>query len=101
MCYVATEAYYHLEGKKLGFRPKRATYRNMSHWWLEDAKGNILDITKEQFAFKFPYEIGKFCEFLTKKPSKRAVKILAVVAQLAGGNRLKNGTVEVRVLSTA
>lgn len=81
MCYIASEAYYHIEGKKLGMRPKRAKYKGMSHWWLEDKGGNVLDITKEQFDFEFPYKIGKFSSFLTKYPSKRAKKIIADVAQ--------------------
>lgn len=80
MCYIASEAYYHLEGKKLGYKPKRATYKSMSHWWLENENGSILDLTAAQFPFRFPYYLGKWAAFLTKQPSKRAKQIIALVA---------------------
>lgn len=72
MCYFASEALYHLGAKELGFKPKRFKYKGVSHWWLENESGEVIDLTKEQFPFKFPYKCGKFTAFLTKTPSKRA-----------------------------
>ena|SRR6185295_9315418 len=83
MCYIASEAYYHLEGKKLGYKPKRATYKSISHWWLEHPNGLILDLTAAQFPFKFPYKLGKWTAFLTKQPSKRTKQIIALVIGMA------------------
>jgi hypothetical protein len=75
-CYIAAEAAFHLLGKKNGWKsyvlPKKVL--NVTHWWLQKGK-DIFDPTAEQFDFIVPYDQGKSCGFLTKRPSKRA-KIL-------------------------
>lgn len=80
-CYVMAEAYWHLEGRRLGWRPTRgegetrATGR-VKHWWLMRGK-RILDLSRAQFRGElFPYKRGIGCGFLTSKPSKRAAAIM-------------------------
>lgn len=82
-CYVATEVLYHIlrrSSKSEGFKPHRGTDdKGVSHWWLQDSKGNILDPTKEQYLSvgrKPPYENGKRSTFRTKQPSYRAVRVM-------------------------
>ena len=88
-CYVTCEALYHLlGGKKTGWRPAYVKYKGDTHWFLaqwipkypfnpnesgaDGHQGLILDPTYKQFRNLPPYHKGKFCGFLTKKPSKRA-----------------------------
>lgn len=79
-CYIVAEALYHLMGgKKSGLKPVRATYKNMSHWWLETKDGKVIDLTSGQFTKPFPYKLGKGCGFLTKKMSKRTKEFLNVI----------------------
>jgi|WetSurSiteA1Bulk_404760.scaffolds.fasta_scaffold110692_1 hypothetical protein len=70
LCYVLSEAAYHLGLKKLGYHPfYRRTSRGV-HWWLGDLiEGDIIDLTEPSM---FAYEKGTRIPFLTKKPSKRA-----------------------------
>jgi hypothetical protein len=78
-CYIASEAYYHLWGKDEGFFPVRAKdEEGITHWWLENNEGEIIDLTYTQYlarGIKPPYDKGKRGGFLTKEPSKRS-KIL-------------------------
>lgn len=77
-CYAASEAAYHmLGGKEAGLTPKYVKMPKDNHWWLEDADGEIIDLTMGQYERQYvPYDKGKGCGFLTKKPSKRAQKII-------------------------
>jgi hypothetical protein len=88
-CYVATEALFHLWGKDNGYTPMRVPYRvkrgvKGMHWFLEQrASGLQVDITADQFTGRQPdYEHAIPTGFLTKKPSKRAQRIIDAV--LAG-----------------
>lgn len=71
-CYTASEAIYYLSGgKAAGIKPMRATIElqnglKVSHWWLQDEDGSVVDVTAAQFNFPFPYERGKGCGFQTK-----------------------------------
>lgn len=63
-CYVASEALYVLSGGKAsGITPMQARIdvdgQSVSHWWLRDSDGSIVDATAEQFDFPFPYETGR------------------------------------------
>ena len=84
-CYVATEALYHLWGKENGYSPMRVKYRLGKtvgmHWFLEQrASGLQVDITADQFTGREPdYAAAVPCGFLTKKPSKRAQRIIDAV----------------------
>jgi len=73
-CYIASEALYHLLKENYQLTIKRYKIDQITHWWLE-CNGAIIDPTKEQFDFDYPYCFGKKCNFLTKEPSKRC-KIL-------------------------
>lgn len=69
-CYTASEAlYYAAGGKESGFKPMQASIevdgQRVSHWWLEDRDGNIIDVTADQFDFPFPYELGRGRGFMT------------------------------------
>lgn len=83
-CYASAEALYHMLGGKLsGLTPQVAKFEEngitMTHWWLKDSQGNILDPTADQFYAvnsKPPYHLGKGAGFLTKHPSKRATTII-------------------------
>lgn len=81
-CYVAAEAYYHLQGKRDGFKPQVVRIdAETTHWYLKNADGKIIDPTAGQFLKPPPYEKGRGCGFLTKKPSKRARKLMRIVRQ--------------------
>ena len=73
MCYVISEVYYHMEGKDLGYQPMRGKFANgMTHWWLQHPEGHCVDLVLKNKQ-RMP---GKRAAFLTKKPSKRAYKVI-------------------------
>jgi hypothetical protein len=80
-CYIAAEALHHVLGPS-EWTPVRATYKDeggrATHWWLRHKKtGEIADPTREQYGEDTPpYHLGVGSGFLTKKPSKRAQKVL-------------------------
>lgn len=78
-CYVASEAFYHLWGKKHGFKPYHCFVEDrmevVGHWYLR-SRDIVLDITREQFGQEAEYTERKRCAFLTKKPSKRARELM-------------------------
>jgi D-Tyr-tRNAtyr deacylase len=77
---VASEAAYHLLGaKNSGWRPTRINVNEITHWWLENNNGDILDITATQFNFPVNYQAGRHTSFLTTKPSKRAQILIKMV----------------------
>lgn len=99
LCYVASEALYHLGAKEWGFRPAYVPDPNgpthtpaVFHWFLvRDGKGGldgdlqILDVTADQFTsakakrkLHASYAKAVRCGFLTKKPSKRAERMMVL-----------------------
>ena len=80
-CYVATEAAYHLlGGKQAGWKPYYLKCQDGSHWFLKNISGVIFDVTAAQFENeKIAHQraIGK--GFLTKQPSRRALKLIKKV----------------------
>lgn len=82
-CYVACEVLYHHLGGPLGaWRPVHMRHEGASHWFLRDRySGAVMDPTSDQF-HKPPtaadYARGRGCGFLTRNPSKRAVKLAAL-----------------------
>ena len=66
-CYVATEAFYWILGKQLGFQPHVLGHKECpellkegeTHWFLVKNKHVILDITADQFKTNVPYHLGK------------------------------------------
>jgi len=79
-CYVATECLYYMLRDK-SFMPYIARdFRNNVHWWLQNKKGKILDVTKEQylkFNEKPPYKTGYCNFFITNKPCKRTKLLMS------------------------
>ena len=85
-CYVATESLYylirHLSSDKgyLEYKPFYGKDKSgITHWWLQNRKGNILDPTAEQYITqkkKPPYDNGHGGAFFTQKPSKRALIVI-------------------------
>jgi len=84
-CYVASEAWYHLKGgKAAGLKPVALRHEGASHWWIRHSDGVDVDLTVEQFNTPVPYEQGRGCGFLTRRPSQRAqILIDRVQADLA------------------
>ncbi len=85
-CYIASEAAYHLMGgASNGWRPMRAAWQedgeDVDHWWLVQGK-TVLDVSASQFTDAgkpLPYAMGKPRNFMTVKPSQRAVTLTAIV----------------------
>jgi len=89
-CYAASEAlYYYLGGKESNLTPKQLRIdlvtlqprsdidgMTISHWWLEDKDGNVIDPTSEQFDFAFPYHLGRGRGFQTNMKAD-SVELLA------------------------
>lgn len=71
-CYAASEALYHLWGKKAGAKPVRLRVGDDTHWWLSHPTLGVIDPTAAQFPFPVPYAQGRGGGFLTREPSKRA-----------------------------
>lgn len=76
-CYVATEAAYHLFGKKLGYKPKYYKYENGgTHWWLEHPEtGDKIDVTRRQLKNSV-YKYGKWKGFQHPSPNKRTRELM-------------------------
>lgn len=82
LCYVASEAVFHLSEDILHPRMVRfGSLKGDTHWWLthpgEDDR--VIDVTASQFDTHALYSVhsaGKRCGFLTKEPSKRCRLIL-------------------------
>lgn len=71
-CYVTCEALYHLlGGKRAGLTPHVVRHEGDVHWYLVQ-RGTVIDPTRRQFQKRPPYERGRGCGFLTKRPSRRA-----------------------------
>lgn len=87
-CYVATEALYHLLGrKKSGYVPQSIRHQGDTHWYLKHRDtGNIRDLTARQFGRPVPYRRGRGTGFLTRKPSKRARILMKRVRSLLKDN---------------
>jgi len=92
-CYVACEALYHLlGGKASGWTPINMRHEGVSHWALakktegyDDWKyWQVLDPTVSQFKTKPNYEEARGRGFLTKKPSKRAKKLMTRILYQKG-----------------
>ena len=76
-CYVTCEALYHLlGGKKSGWKPMHMRHEGDSHWFLKHESGIVMDPTVRQFKNSPNYSKARGRGFLTKEPSKRAVKMM-------------------------
>ena len=115
-CAIASEAFYWLAGgKEAGFVPVVCSYykddkgeywlgkippensHKETHWWIrgskngERGKGEVYDITAEQYNFPFPYQYGRNSGFMQPQglPSKRAKIIMERVATKLGTHELQ------------
>jgi hypothetical protein len=79
-CYVTSEALYHLlDGKRAGWIPQRMHMDGDTHWFLRHRSGIIVDATASQFDKELDYSRGRGSGFLTRKPSKRARRLMEVL----------------------
>ena len=66
-CYVATEAFYWILGKQMGFMPHVIGHAQCpeifnegeTHWFLKKGEDVVLDITADQFQQSIPYHLGR------------------------------------------
>lgn len=77
-CYVASEAIYHLMGRRRsGLIPCFIRVAGEPHWFLKFEDGTVVDATREQFEnLTIDYSKGTNKGFLTKNPSKRARELI-------------------------
>jgi hypothetical protein len=87
-CYVTCEALYHLlGGKEAGYTPHTIRHEGSIHWYLvrelkitaELETFFVIDPTAFQFKTIPDYLKGRGRGFLTKKPSKRAQKLIQMM----------------------
>lgn len=82
LCYVLSEAFHFLYGKRFGLKPYRARHYGLTHWWLQAPDGRVIDLTAEQCSRPFPYSKGRAGGFLTKRPCRRTRAILRLLGGL-------------------
>lgn len=94
-CYAAAEALFHIMGgKAAGWKPMRVALKHYrttrgprpaqnqeTHWFLRHSSGLIVDPSKRQFTrngWWAPPDYTKAvgCGFLTKRPSKKARRLM-------------------------
>jgi hypothetical protein len=79
-CYIVCEALYHLlGGKKAGWKPCHLKHEGDTHWYLKHSSGLMIDPTVSQFKKSPNYSQGRGCGFLTKRPSKKAIKLMEIL----------------------
>lgn len=90
-CYFISEALYHiLGGKAAGWKPMRLKMEDpfelgtCTHWYLKHESGVVLDASRLQFraaGWWLPpdYSTGRGAGFLTKKPSRRARRLMTIL----------------------
>ena len=65
------------------FHPYHAQDENgITHWWLQDELGNMLDVTIDQFLSEDrqpPYKTARKKWFLTKQPSNKSKELMSRV----------------------
>ena len=65
------------------FQPYHAQDENgITHWWLQDELGNMLDVTIDQFLSEDrqpPYKTARKKWFLTKQPSTKSKELMSRV----------------------
>lgn len=93
-CYVASEAFYHLNGGSEKWVPqyvevpweKNGTRVTTEHWFLKRRDGSkVLDLTAEQFTengIEVPYYEATGRGFLPPTPSQRAKQVMEAATAL-------------------
>ncbi len=86
-CYVASEAYYHMSDEQDELTPKQVSFEidtdefqgEISHWFLEDQDGNVIDLTAEQFdplGVDVPYDEATGRGFVPPSPSIASAELI-------------------------
>jgi hypothetical protein len=77
-CYIATEAFYYLFGKREGYRPHFvSTGKGVTHWWLQHPTlGSVADPTAQQVTEDFDYSIGQRKWFRNPSPNRRTRELM-------------------------
>ena len=81
-CYVASQSLYHmLGGEEEGYSAYQMEHEGVSHWFLKNSKGRILDPTWRQFKTKPDYSQARRSAFLWTEDgiSDRAEGMTALV----------------------
>jgi hypothetical protein len=78
-CYVASEALWHLTGRR--FHVLQIWHEDNSHWFLRDPDtSEIYDPTADQFIDPVPYDEARRRPFRTSRPSRRAMILIGRIA---------------------
>lgn len=77
-CFIATEAFYYLGGRSLGYKQQFARVGGgVTHWWLvHTATGRIADPTEPQVSAGFDYSSGSGQSFGSTSPNKRTLELM-------------------------
>jgi GNAT superfamily N-acetyltransferase len=89
-CYVASQSLYHmLGGEEAGYSAYQMEHEGVSHWFLRNSKGRILDPTWRQFQTKPDYSQARRSAFLWTEDgiSDRAEGMTALVVGSRAYNR--------------
>jgi predicted N-acyltransferase len=90
-CYVASEAYYHLNDGQENWTPQHievewshgTTICRTPHWFLQSRHGErVVDLTAEQFAergIEINYESARGRGFVPPTPSNRAKEVIEAI----------------------
>jgi hypothetical protein len=87
-CYIASEAYHHLSDEDT--KPYVIKHEGVTHWFLKDANGRVIDLTPEQFATIVPYDQARQCPFLTGLPSKRCRMLIQKIQDKGAHEALRS-----------
>ena len=86
-CYIVSESmYFHLGGKKSGFKPMNMKHEGRSHWFLKSPQDEVIDLTAEQYDTIPDYKIAIGKGFLPtiEGISKRSMEFYRRVLKVYG-----------------
>jgi hypothetical protein len=92
-CYIASESmYFHLGGKKSGFKPMNMKHEGRSHWFLRSPSHEVIDLTGEQYTTMPDYKIAVGRGFLPtiNGISKRSMEFYRRVMKVYGSPKTLN-----------
>lgn len=80
LCYVVSEAYFHLRGGYDNYEVHRLTLDNGTHWFLRARDtGHVVDLTADQFDGPLDYSDSVATGFMTEEPCERTQQLLDAV----------------------
>lgn len=93
LCYVVSEAMYHLTGGKNVWKPSQMEHEGVSHWFLiHKETGTVFDLTESQFETPVSHDKARGRGFCTGEPSRRASLLIERVE-----NRIQSANGSLRV----